>query len=71
MTNRDKNNIWNVLSKYDNTLTSMCDSLSNILQEKADNSDYKNVFSNYRKMEKEDTNLVDSILGNKILVAVN
>ena len=71
MTNRDKNNIWNILSKYDNTLTSMCDSLSNILQEKADNSDYKNVFSNYRKMEKEDTNLVDSILGDKILVAVN
>jgi len=52
MTNRDKNDIWNVLIKYDNTLTYM-------------------VFSNYRKMEKEDTNLVDSILGDKILVAVN
>jgi len=71
MTNRDKNTIWNILSKYDHTLISMCDSLSNILQEKADNSDYKNVFSNYRKMEKEDTNLVDSILGDKILVAIN
>ena len=71
MTNKDKNIIWEVLTKYDNTLTSLCDSLSNILQEKADNSDYKNVFSNYRKMEKEDTNLVDSILGDKILVDVN
>jgi len=71
MTNKDKNIIWNVLAKYDNTLTSLCDSLSNILQEKADNSDYKTVFGNYRKMEKEDTLLVDSILGDKILVAVN
>jgi hypothetical protein len=71
MTNKDKNIIWNVLAKYDNTLTSLCDSLSNILQEKADNSDYKTVFGNYRKMEKEDKLLVDSILGDKILVAVN
>jgi hypothetical protein len=71
MTNKDKNTIWNVLTKYDNTLTSLCDSLSNILQEKDDTSDYKNVFSNYSKMEKEDLLLVDSILGDKILVAIN
>ena len=71
MTNKDKNIVWNVLTKYDNTLTSLCDLLSNILQEKADNSDYKTVFGNYRKMEKEDTLLVDSILGDKILVAIN
>lgn len=71
MTNKDKNIIWNVLTKYDNTLTSLCDSLSNILQEKADASDYKTVFSNYRKMEKGDTILVDSILGTKILVVIN
>ena len=71
MTNKDKNIIWNILTKYDDTLTSLCDSLSNILQEKADTSDYKTVFSNYRKMEKGDTLLVDSILGDKILVAIN
>ncbi len=71
MTNKDKNIIWNILTKYDDTLTSLCDSLSNILQEKADNSDYKTVFGNYRKMENEDTLLVDSILGDKILVAIN
>ncbi len=71
MTNKDKNIIWNILTKYDETLTSLCDSLSNILQEKADNSDYKTVFGNYRKMENEDTLLVDSILGDKILVAIN
>ena len=71
MTNKDKNIIWDVLTKYDNTLTSLCDSLSNILQEKADTSDYKTVFSNYRKMEKGDTLLVDSILGDKILVDIN
>ena len=71
MTNRDKNTIWNILSKYDNTLTSMCDSLSNILQEKADKFDYINVFRNYRKMDIEDTKIVDIVLGNKILMLIN
>lgn len=71
MTNRDKNTIWNILSKYDNTLTSMCDSLSNILQEKADKFDYINVFRNYRKMDIEDTKIVDIVLGDKILMVVN
>ena len=71
MTNRDKNTIWNILSKYDNTLTSMCDSLSNILQEKSDKTDYINVFRNYRKMDIEDTKIVDIVLGDKILMVVN
>lgn len=71
MTNKDKNIIWNVLTKYDNTLTSLCDSLSNILQEKSDRSDYMTVFVNYQKMENDDVILVDSILGDKILVAIN
>jgi hypothetical protein len=71
MTNRDKNTIWNILSKYDNTLTSMCDSLSNILQEKSDKTDYINVFRNYRKMDIEDTEIVDLVLGDKILMSVN
>ena len=71
MTNRDKNTIWNILSKYDNTLTSMCDSLSNILQEKSEKNDYINVFRNYRKMDIEDTKIVDIVLGKKILMAIN
>jgi hypothetical protein len=71
MTNRDKNTIWNILSKYDNTLTSMCDSLSNILQEKSDKTDYINVFRNYRKMDFEDTKIVDLVLGDKILISIN
>jgi hypothetical protein len=71
MTNRDKNTFWNILSKYDNTLTSMCNSLSNILQEKADKSDYINVFKNYRKMDFEDTKIIDIVIGNKILMSVN
>jgi hypothetical protein len=49
----------------------MCDSLSNILQEKADKSDYVNVFRNYRKMDIEDTKIVDIVLGSKILISVN
>ena len=71
MTNRDKNTIWYILSKYDNTLTSMCDSLSNILQEKSEKNDYINVFRNYRKMDIEDTKIVDIVLGDKILISVN
>ena len=71
MTNRDKNTIWNILSKYDNTLTSMCDSLSNILQEKSEKTDYINVFRNYRKMDIEDTEIVDIVLGDKILISIN
>lgn len=71
MTNRDKNTIWNILSKYDNTLTSMCDSLSNILQEKSEKNDYINVFRNYRKMDFEDTKIVDLVLGDKILMSIN
>jgi hypothetical protein len=52
-------------------LTSLCDSLSNILQDKASNSDYKTVFGKYREMETEDTLLLDSVLGDKILEVIN
>jgi len=71
MTNIDKNKIWNILNKYDNTLTSLCDSLSNILQEKEEKTDYINVFRNYRKMNIEDTKIVDMVLGKKILMSIN
>jgi hypothetical protein len=71
MTNIDKNKIWNILNKYDNTLTSLCDSLSNILQEKEEKNDYINVFRNYRKMNIEDTKIVDMVLGKKILMSIN
>jgi len=71
MTNTERNILWNVLTKYDNTLTSMCDSLSNILQSNEDKSDYVNIFKNYRKMDLEDTKIIDVVLGKKILMAVN
>jgi len=71
MTNTERNILWNVLTKYDNTLTSMCDSLSNILQSNEDKSDYVNILKNYRKMDIEDTKIVDIVLGKKILMAFN
>jgi hypothetical protein len=49
----------------------MCDSLSNILQEKSEKTDYINVFRNYRKMDFEDTKIVDLVLGDKILMSIN
>ena len=66
-----KEKIWSVLCKYEQTLSSLCDSLSNILQEKEEKNDYINVFRNYRKMSIEDTKIVDMVLGEKIAISVN
>jgi hypothetical protein len=66
-----KEKIWSVLCKYEQTLGSLCDSLSNILQEKEEKNDYINVFRNYRKMSIEDTKIVDMVLGEKIAISVN
>jgi hypothetical protein len=66
-----KEKIWSVLCKYEQTLDSLCDSLSNILQEKEEKNDYINVFRNYRKMNIEDTKIVDMVLGEKIAISVN
>jgi hypothetical protein len=71
MTNKDKNIVWNVLNKYDGTLTSLCDSLSNALQGKSEKSDYVNILKHYRMLETNDMNLLDSVFNTQILKAVN
>jgi hypothetical protein len=71
MTNKDKSIVWDVLNKYDGTLTSLCDSLSNVIQGKSDNSDYINIFKNYRLMDTNDMNVIDSLIGKEIIKSVN
>ena len=67
----EKEKIWSILSKYDNSLSSFCDSLSNVIQERSTKFDFLNIFKNYNNIESSDVNIIDQILGNKIMFAVN
>jgi len=71
MTDKNKETIWNILSKYDNTLTQLGTALSNILQSKDVKDDYLTVFNNYIKIDLNDTKKLDSIIGSKILFFIN
>ena len=66
----DKQKIWSLIEKYDSYLNHLTDSLSKILQNSAGSSDYKAIFSNYRLMEMNDVKILDSILGEKILLSL-
>jgi hypothetical protein len=67
----EKEKIWSILSKYDNSLSSFCDSLSNVIQESSTKFDFLNIFKNYKNIESSDVNIIDQILGHKIMIAVN
>lgn len=71
MTLMERNILWNILTKYDGILTSMCDSISIIIQSNEKRSDYHNIFSNYRNMEPEDTRMIDQVIGKNILMCIN
>lgn len=71
MTINDKKTIWNLIEKYDNTLTDMCNSLSNILTGKNTSEDYINIFSNYRNISIKDEASIDDIIGDKVMLALN
>jgi hypothetical protein len=61
-----KSQIWEILTKYEDKLCDLCNSLSNILQGIENRVDYLTVFGNYLKMDFQDSIIVDSILGKKI-----
>jgi archaellum biogenesis ATPase FlaH len=67
----EKEKIWNLLVKYDNTLLEFCDSLSSILQNKSSNNDFLNIVKNYKNIESEDVLIIDSILGDSITNILN
>jgi hypothetical protein len=67
----EKEKIWYTLSKYNNSLSSFCDSLSNIIQERSTKLDFVTIFKNYQNIDICDVDIIDQILGNKIMFAVN
>lgn len=71
MTMNDKSNLWQILTKYDNTLTSFAGSISKAIQSKETSEDLVNILKSYRKIDKNDAMLVDSILGDKITFSIN
>ena len=67
----EKEKIWYILSKYNNSLSSFCDSLSNIIQERPTKLDFVTIFKNYQNIDICDVDIIDQILGNKIMFAMN
>jgi len=66
-----KEQIWSILDKYDRSLSSFCDSLSNVIQEKSLKSDFLMIFRNYNNIDTQDALILDQIIGNQIMNAVN
>ena len=66
-----KEQIWSILDKYDRSLSSFCDSLSNVIQEKSLKSDFLMIFRNYNNIDTHDALILDQIIGNQIMNAVN
>ena len=66
-----KEKIWSVLCKYEQTLGSFCDSLSKVIQKTSNKSDYITIFRNFINLESGDVEVLDSILGHKIMISVN
>ena len=71
MTTTNKTILWNLLSKYDNTLVSFCDSLSNVIQGKDTDSDISTIFFSYNEIDSNDVKLLDKVIGNKIIMSIN
>lgn len=67
----EKEKIWSILSKYDNSLSSFCDSLSNVIQESSTKFDFLTIFKNYNNIDTQDVLILDQIIGNQIMIAVN
>jgi hypothetical protein len=68
---KGKEQIWKILVKYDNTLSEFCDSLSNILQERSQNSDFFNIIKNFQNIEMSDVIILNDAIGSEIMLAIN
>jgi ribosomal protein S18 len=66
-----KSKIWKILTKYDNTLIDFCDSLSNVIQDKSKKSDFIKIVNHYQEIDYKDCNILDEILGDYIMLAIN
>lgn len=63
-----KSILWGVLSKYDGLVeyTKFCDSLSNLIQDKATGDDILTVYTHLAKIDRVDYNKVDEAVGVEI-----
>jgi hypothetical protein len=68
---KDKEQIWKILVKYDTILSDFCDSLSNILQEKSQKSDFFNIIKNYQNIDNTDVLILNDVIGSEIMLAIN
>lgn len=68
---KGKEQIWKILVKYDNTLSDFCDSLSNVLQEKSQKSDFFNIIKNYQNIDMTDVAILNEVIGSDIMLAIN
>lgn len=67
----DKQKLWNILEKYDsNNYTTLCDGLSNIIQEKNNSNDLIAVFTYLEKINQDDRNTIENQIGNEITAAL-
>lgn len=66
-----KQNIWNLIQKYDGILDGFSDSLSKLLQNEYKDEDYLNIYSNFRNIDKNDVNLISDIIQPKLIMILN
>jgi hypothetical protein len=64
----NKKALWSILNKYDGLtdFTKFCDSISNFIQDKSDNTDAVTVFQHFTSIDKEDYTLINESIGSEI-----
>jgi len=63
----DKQILWNILEKYDCVeYKDLCDSLSNIIQDRSSDTDLLNIYVSLEKIQREDRDSIEKEIGNEI-----
>jgi len=63
----DKKTLWKILEKYDCVeYKDLCDSLSNIIQDKSSSTDLLTIYVSLEKIQREDRDRIEKEIGNEI-----
>lgn len=63
----DKQTLWKILEKYDCVeYKDLCDSLSNIIQDKSSSTDLLTIYVSLEKIQREDRDRIEKEIGNEI-----
>jgi len=63
----DKQTLWKILEKYDCIeYKDLCDSLSNIIQDKSSSTDLLTIYVSLEKIQREDRDRIEKEIGNEI-----